>query len=75
MPPNQAVSSTNQENDDHDHQQKAETAAEEVEWRPQIKPASPENEDKDNQKQDQAQVRHPFGVHASTMQDASDRAG
>jgi hypothetical protein len=49
--PARAALSANEENDDHDHQQEAESATEQMEWRPEVKPAAAENENKENQKQ------------------------
>jgi hypothetical protein len=43
--------SPKQENDDHDHQQQAESTAKQMEWRPKVKPPAAENENKENQKQ------------------------
>ena len=40
-----------QEDDNYDHQQKAESTSEEMVWRPQIEPAAAEKENKENQKQ------------------------
>jgi hypothetical protein len=51
MAPSLSALSPKQENDDHDHQQKAESTSEEMVWRPQVKSTSAENENKENQKQ------------------------
>jgi hypothetical protein len=51
IPSTLSALSANEENDDHDHQQQAKPATEQMKWRPQIEPAAAEKENKENQKQ------------------------